>query len=537
MKLRIKLIICVFVISIIISFLFNKFTGIYLSDGYLSNLFLPVIDLFFTFLLIIILSKNKYLFWIIFVPYSVFIFLYAPTAVKYGYVNFYYLYSLFATNGAESLEFIKAISLFTWIQDILFIVLVFLNRYMIVRYDLFNIRRTIIIFGIAYFLLFGYKKLIDPTFPSPIILKTPKEVVVNCYKLYKDVHMLRYLEKEDTDWVVDSVKSEYKNYILIIGESVRRDFMGCYGFPYQNTPFMSRNGTLLEGLTSAGFNTISSLRYMLTNTAIDDDVPNYKENFIDLANKAGFETIWISNQGTIGEYDTPVAFIARRSIKNIFLKNGKYDIFNFSDFDLVSKFEAEYNIITPQSRLFIIHLMGSHPNASERIEDYPRVISFPEDDGIECYINSIHKSDSLVEKVYDISKKEYARDSKETFSLIYFSDHGLKYYSKNEVNLTGGKVSKTGFFVNEEIKEVYEIPLFRITSNDSTKRYIQAKKYGKNFTRGLAYWMGIKSTQIKNELDLFSSEDDIIIDKSLRLDEKKNETFNVILSSAAENLN
>ncbi|MFV0538458.1 MAG: sulfatase-like hydrolase/transferase [Dysgonomonas sp.] len=195
-------------------------------------------------------------------------------------------------------------------------------------------------------------------------------------------------------------------------------------------------------------------------------------------------------------------------------------------------FKTEYFNSSERNRLFVIHLMGSHPNASERVADYPKIISYPDDKDIECYMNSIHKTDSLIKKIYqEILQCKYKQNIKETFSLVYFSDHGVRCYEKGEMNIAGDIVSNTGFFVDDKYKESYEVPLFRITNNDTINTYIKARKYGKNFTRGLANWMGIKSSQIKEDLNLFSLEDDTIIDKSLKLEERKLQPFTVVLKT------
>ncbi|SQA96459.1 Putative phosphoethanolamine transferase ybiP [Cedecea neteri] len=44
-----------------------------------------------------------------------------------------------------------------------------------------------------------------------------------------------------------------------------------------------------------------------------------------LANRAGFQTWWFSNQGQIGEYDTAIASIAKRADEVQFLKNGDFE--------------------------------------------------------------------------------------------------------------------------------------------------------------------------------------------------------------------
>ncbi len=58
----------------------------------------------------------------------------------------------------------------------------------------------------------------------------------------------------------------------------------------------------------------------LTLNRVVDGKPQYRDNFVTLANRAGFQTWWFSNQGQIGEYDTAIASIAKRADEVQFLK-------------------------------------------------------------------------------------------------------------------------------------------------------------------------------------------------------------------------
>nr|EIL1985318.1 sulfatase-like hydrolase/transferase [Providencia rettgeri] len=153
-----------------------------------------------------------------------------------------------------------------------------------------------------------------------LIDQAPFKIFNNGYQsinsLQKELETLSPYTKK-SNWstpILNNDTTSYDDYVLIIGESVRRDYMGIYGYPINNTPFLSRvNATIIDGLTAPGVNTISSLRLMLTYPYKDNWTPNYGLNFIDLAKSAGFKTFWLSNQGFIGEYDTPISFIAARS--------------------------------------------------------------------------------------------------------------------------------------------------------------------------------------------------------------------------------
>ena len=55
------------------------------------------------------------------------------------------------------------------------------------------------------------------------------------------------------------------DYVLIIGESARKDYFHSYGYPVENTPFLDNNFTVkVDGMKSGGTYTIGSLTNMLT---------------------------------------------------------------------------------------------------------------------------------------------------------------------------------------------------------------------------------------------------------------------------------
>ena len=63
----------------------------------------------------------------------------------------------------------------------------------------------------------------------------------------------------------------------------------------------------------------------LTLNRVVDGKPQFQDNFVTLANRAGFQTWWFSNQGQIGEYDTAIASIAKRADEVYFLKEGNFE--------------------------------------------------------------------------------------------------------------------------------------------------------------------------------------------------------------------
>ncbi|MCV5283589.1 sulfatase-like hydrolase/transferase, partial [Escherichia coli] len=66
-------------------------------------------------------------------------------------------------------------------------------------------------------------------------------------------------------WDIVSVEKKYKTIIIVIGESVRRDYLSVYGYPLPTTPWLnSAPGIFINGYFSAAPNTIGSLSRTLT---------------------------------------------------------------------------------------------------------------------------------------------------------------------------------------------------------------------------------------------------------------------------------
>jgi glucan phosphoethanolaminetransferase (alkaline phosphatase superfamily) len=78
-------------------------------------------------------------------------------------------------------------------------------------------------------------------------------------------------------WNVLAVKPKYHTYVVVIGESARRDAMGAFGGHWDNTPFASSvKGTLFTDYVAASGSTQKSLG--LTLNRVVDGKPQYQDN-------------------------------------------------------------------------------------------------------------------------------------------------------------------------------------------------------------------------------------------------------------------
>ncbi|MCE9688594.1 sulfatase-like hydrolase/transferase, partial [Shewanella sp. AS16] len=79
-------------------------------------------------------------------------------------------------------------------------------------------------------------------------------------------------------WTVTAVKPKYQTYVVVIGESARRDALGAFGGHWDNTPFASSvNGLIFADYIAASGSTQKSLG--LTLNRVVDGKPQFQDNF------------------------------------------------------------------------------------------------------------------------------------------------------------------------------------------------------------------------------------------------------------------
>jgi glucan phosphoethanolaminetransferase (alkaline phosphatase superfamily) len=301
---------------------------------------------------------------------------------------------------------------------------------------------------------------------------------------------------KEHSWELKSVEKSSVNElkILIIGESTRRDLMSLYGFYLENTPFVSGEfGIFWDNFISPGTNTVSSLKYMLTFN--EDGVIEANNNIVTLAKSAGYNVVWLSNQGRLGIADSFVSAIANQSDKTYFLKKGRWDDNAPKTYDeqLLEYYDDYLQDMQDKPTLIVFHLMGSHTpfcrNQDDQLFNYKNT-------EMSCYIQSVYNSDALLENIIERTKRE-----KKQYSMIYFSDHGL-VSSKGSVRIRHGLA-----------KERFDVPLFMLGSALKERKTISGFKNGHQFIFGLSEWLGIQTVQGDTKPSLFddTSEEPTVI--------------------------
>ena len=152
-------------------------------------------------------------------------------------------------------------------------------------------------------------------------------------------------------------------------------------------------------------------------------------SIIQLANKAGFETVWLSNQRPIGVYESLVTKIALSSTKSKFLTT-TFGVHNkVLDGALLLELETILKDVSVSKKLIIIHLMGTHlsyanryPEAFNKFNDVPFSNYKSEETTkiINDYDNAVLYSDFVISQIIQKTK---ALNQKE-FRLIFFRSWG-----------------------------------------------------------------------------------------------------------------
>ncbi|MFD1091087.1 phosphoethanolamine transferase [Providencia vermicola] len=466
--------------TIAILLLFTFFSLIHFAMGYL---FKPFYVLSIVGLAIYVNPYRKiYVGLILF--YSIIASLYFPVAMLYGAPDYNIFSSFYYTNTEEAKGFLTNINL----KYYLISVIIFVFGFAVSRFKLSASIKTRHLF-LSVFIIIAMIQPVKAIYNnSTKFLLTSGLPEIRFFA--ESLYYLDYLNKEKKSIEGDdtfgplTVNSQYDTYVIVIGESVRRDFMHNYGFKINNTPFMSNiNGVFFNNYISAAGSTNLSLSRSLS---VYPTMPN---NIITLANKAGFSTFWISRQGQSGKHDGPVASIARRANEAYFV-SGNSKISNdviSDDGPILPKF---FQVLSApaKKKLIVVHLIGSHSPFCTRIEN--TYDEFYRSKDLSCYIQSIKNTDLLLSQIY-----ERLLETEKSWSMLYFSDHGLSFID-NQKDLIHG----------DKRKQNFEPPLF-ITSSDSQMReFISARRSGLNFFNLIADWMGIKEESISTSCKMLSND-------------------------------
>ncbi len=423
--------------------------------------------------------------------------MYFPFSQAYGAPNFNTLLAMHSTNMEESTEIL---TIFPWYSYVVGLFIFALGVIAVRRkpdqkswgrLDSLCLAVSVAAFFVApvqNLAWGGVFKLKDTGYP---VVRFVKDVVVNNQEVVDEQARMSALSQMKDTWNVLAVKPKYHIYMVVIGESARRDALGAFGGHWNNTPFASTvNGTLFTDYVAASGSTQKSLG--LTLNRVVDNKPQYQDNFVTLANRAGFQSWWFSNQGQIGEYDTAIASIAKRADEVQFLKSGDFEADkNTRDEALLKMTEQVFNTHRTQPQLIVLHLMGSHPQACDRTQG--KYAEFVQSKETSCYLYTMTQTDQLLGKLYG-----QLQNTGESFSMVYFSDHGLAFKERGK---------STQYLAHDDtFQQNFQVPFMVLSSDDKKHRIVKARRSANDFLSFFSQWTGISAKEIASKYRFMSND-------------------------------
>lgn len=468
--------------------------------------FYGILGSFFIFLTLRRLSY--WVFFIVFLFVLITCVLFLPQTIWFGHPPATMIGAFFETDLQESKEFVQSLPLYSYLLSLFSLLLGCYILYLGKKKSYPHNRKQHLItagLGILAIGLTVYRPLAKMKDDQAFHWSFSRTAIVSFYaSIYDNIQEYRALKQElnkgiegSPSWQITNTQPHYQNYVLVIGESVRKDYMHLYGFSQNNTPFLDKApGTAIDGYTATAPNTTTSLLRSFTQIKNEKDFI-YANNIITLAKAAGIETYWLSNQGMAGTWDTPIAKIALLADHNDFTRKGGSGTMNYPDSILLPLFNKYISQKSPKVRLFIVHTIGSHSLFEARLEHsihfdyYNRKIS--------AYVQTIEQTDTLLKGIYEALQQQGA-----PFSMIYFSDHGLMTQDRGSIfaSLTHGDTNPN--------KACYRVPFVLLSSDDTEHKVLKVNKSAFRFLDGFAHWLGIQEASLRPDYSFLSPQNDTL---------------------------
>lgn len=362
--------------------------------------------------------------------------------------------SIFSSNVREGAEFVYSINLSFVYKEILLIAVFFVFSYFVVKK--YSPRRVVFIVILLLQLIGSFiffrnflKKQIKEYQDGVVkfLIMNSLERATFSYITYIDDQ--RFLKnslsqintmKLNKLYVNENIDS--LNIVIILGESLRRNSMHCYGANIPNTPnidsmIYTKDIILYKDVVCSACNTNPSVSKIFT---MYDDTNNYKKKFLEyhtlfnVLRQSGYYTYWVSNQEKSGIHVSDVCAIASSC------DSTKYSMdINYSDMAglYIKKYDETIlplllkgEDVGKSKFATVIHLMGSHASFCLRYPEAYNRFGFGDKTSSEMksklkevleYSNSILYNDYIIKQIIDFYKN--------TPSIIfYFSDHGLDLF-------------------------------------------------------------------------------------------------------------
>lgn len=325
--------------------------------------------------------------------------------------------------------------------------------------------------SISLYMISGKTRSEDFLISERLLINSPLYNFSPIVRAYNDAKLTDIVTQAKNSYDYSWQDKGIDNYVMVIGESARRQDHAVYGSDYPTTPFIdAQRGSMLlfnQAIAPAPL-TILSVPASLAKVNLAEEVPvnAWADNVISLANDLKLETYWFSNQGSAGKSNSLITAMAKRT------RHHKWNETIGLDSSLVD--ELAKVLPEPGKKLIVLHFYGSHEPACER---FPRseTITFTRDVNDNCYLNSIAFTDKQLGRLFSLLTGTRS-------SLIYFSDHGLVRDPQKYANYYHHGISNP-------TRQAYDIPMFIWYSNSVGTSHARGMVFPDKYSTSNNYWL------------------------------------------------
>lgn len=329
---------------------------------------------------------------------------------------------------------------------------------------------TICIYFIMNFLIAISSDLLVKT----TICKTVEDVyhLNHTAPIGNEAKIFEQMDKQLESEKILSNSSNIPWVIFVLGESTDRNHMQLYGYNLPTTPRLTarhERGEIFRfnDVIACANHTSAAMARMFTFAEKEDPLNDwyYKANIFDILRRAGYHTVWLSNQSPIGLWGNFDKYFSVRCDEKFFIE-GENTVGNQRQVDgvLLPVLDEFVKKSTSEKNFYLIHLYGTHEKFKLR---YPTEFEkFSADDEHKPeeswrqvtaeYDNAVLYNDFIVDEII-------RRFEDKNAILIYISDHGTEVFDGRD------------FFGHsiEEVGNVHmiEIPVLVWVSKEFRERY------------------------------------------------------------------
>lgn len=323
------------------------------------------------------------------------------------------------------------------------------------RYAYILLIMAILFLPAKFFLKNNYNKYSKPNFEH-YILKNTTLTLSNLFGhiIPKKLSGKSGLEQEvaKTPNFID--KNPDVNVILIMGESLNRDFMSLYGYNIQTTPFLdtlkNNNNFIYKKAISGGVSTVVSIPSFIHMIKKPDGLPQILSTntcIFKMAKENGFDTYFYSSQAN-DELKGIKSYLCTKYLDELRDGTTITDTIDKSAYD-IHLLDMMENVNFSKPVFLTMQQRASHTPFAEtfpkEFEIYNTSNTPLPQESID-YLNSIRYTDYVIQKVIETIKKKTTRLT----YVIFTSDHATSIGNENSRGhgqLTNESVFKVPFFI------------------------------------------------------------------------------------------